>query len=200
MDNIKDKFIMTLVDELNEINKDRTYNNKFPLDICFMTSVLDQQLENCKEFMGILENKNWLINGYERDEDDYYTNGRIRVLIEKPKEERKSGFLVDTYENYCYYIEFLEDNRPWGDCRCNSDYEEYNPKYKCCGIGCDWVAPAFRIVKEIDVHYDKWDGYEKDYWSYKERFEENEKITKQQEKEQILDHIKKLQDRLSELE
>lgn len=209
MSKIKDNFIRSLIDELNDINeRERVYYDKNPIDVCYIVSVIDQQLENCKEFMDVIENKKWLINGYDEDSSGGYTNGRIRILIEKPDEEKESEYMVDAYENYCYYIEFRYDERPWGYCECNSDYEGYNPKYNCCGTGCDWVAPAFKITKEIDMYYGSWNGYEKDYWEYKEKFEQNEenknaeveKYKKEQTKEFLLKQIKELQNKLVKLD
>lgn len=209
MNKVKETFIRSLIDELNDINeRERVYYDKHPLDVCYMVSVLDQQLENCKELMDVLENEKWFINGYDEDASGGYGNGRIRILIEKPEEEKESEYMVDAYENYCYYIEFLFDDRAWGYCWCTEEHEGFNPKYNCCGMGCDWTAPAFKITKEIDIHYGNWDGYEKDYWEYKEKFnqdennrnDEVEKRKKEQEKEFLLKQIKKLQEQLIKLE
>ena len=158
MDNVKDEFISALIDELNEENKYRIGENKSPINVCFMVATLDQQLDNCKEFIEVLENRNWVINGYERDEYDYYSDGKIRVVIKKHEEDKESEYLVDAYENYCYYIEFLEDQRYEGYCFCDENTEGYNQKYKCSGVSCDWTAPAFRITKEIDMYYAEWQG------------------------------------------
>ena len=201
MSSVKDRFIRELVDELNEVNQERLNYSKSPLDICFMTSVLDQRLEDCTDFIKILESKRWLINGYDCDEEDYYTNGRVRILIEKSEEEKKSEYMVDAYEDYYYYIEFLYDERHWGYCFCDESTEGYSQKHKCAGYSCDWTAPAFRITKEIDLHYGDWKGYEKDYWNYSEKFEQNEKnINAEVEKHKIEQEKKFLSERIAELQ
>lgn len=205
MENIKEQFIKELINVLKDENEDRKYYEKRVLNIPYMVSALDQQLKNCTEFINELKNKKWVINGYDEDSTEGYTNGKIRILIEK--ENPESDYMIDTYEDYCYYIEFLYDERHWGYCDCNEEDQFYSKKYKCCGIGCDWNAPAFRITKEINLSYEKWDGYEKDYWEYEERYystSEEEKLAKEQlEKEQrqkyLEDSIFKMQQELEML-
>lgn len=53
----KDNFIEKLIIELNSENKRRIIYDKEPINICFIVSALDQQLDNCKEFINILNNK-----------------------------------------------------------------------------------------------------------------------------------------------
>lgn len=194
---IKDKFISELIDELNDVNEQRIYYDKEPLDICFMVSVIEQQIEKCKEFMEDLSNSEWDIDFYENERYDVYADGEIRIHIIKSEP-------VD----YCYCIKFLYDERYWGYCQCTPDDEGYNPKYKCCGNGCDWIAPAFSITKEVFLGDYKWEGYEKDYWKYEEKFYQNEKNKneeverhkREQEKQRLLKQIKILQNKLKELE
>ena len=84
----------------------------------------------------------------------------------------------------------------------------YNEKYKCCGNGCDWNSPAFRIEKITDLNYCTWDGLERDYWEYQEQFESNEqnknkeveKFKLEQEKQYLKDRINELQEELVNLE
>jgi len=193
---VKEKFIQELIKELNYENNRRIDSDKKPLDVCYMVSVVDQQIENYQEFMHDLQTKNWLINGYDEDTTGGYTNGRIRILIEKTEEE---------YEDYCYYIEFLYDERYWGYCECNADDEGYDKEHDCCGIDCDWVAPAFIITKEINMGYSTWKGQQRDYWEYEKKFnlkqenknKEVEEYQKQQKKARILEEIQRLQDELA---
>lgn len=201
---VKERFIQQLIKELNEESKWRVlHENKKPLDVCYMVSVVDQQIENYQEFMHDLQTRNWLINGYDEDTTGGYTNGKIGILIEKTEEEKE--YRNDVYEDYCYYIEFLYDERHWGYCECSADDEGYNEKHKCCGNGCDWDAPAFRITKEINMGYSTWKGQQRDYWEYEERFnlkqenknKEVEEHQKQQKKARILEEIQRLQDELA---
>jgi hypothetical protein len=204
---IKDKFIRDLIDELNDVNERQLiYNNKTPIDVCYIVSVIDQQIENCEEFINdILKNK-YYINGYDEDTSGGYTNGRIRVLVEKPDEEKESEYMMDAYYDYCYYIDFLLDERYWGYCECSPKDEDYNEQHKCCGNGCDWVAPAFSVTKSIGLVSGKWNGQERDYWEYEEKFKANEqnknaeveKYEKEENRKRIENQIKDLQEKLKE--
>ncbi len=207
MNNIKEKFIQELINELNRENEERIYYDKKPLDICYMVSVIEQKIEECEEFMQELNNKKWVIDGYNEDYTNGYTNGKIRILIEKPEEEKESEYLVDAFEDYCYYIEFLSDRISQGYCQCTPEDEGYNKEYKCCGVDCDWVASAIRITKEIYLGYYTWKGLERDYWEYKKQFykkEENknkevEEYKRQQRIKEIQRQIEQLQEELEKL-
>lgn len=204
----KKEFINNLIKELNDVNEDRIYYDKNPLDVCYLISVVDQQIEKCTDFINEIENKTYYINGYDEDTSGGYTNGKIRILIKRTNEDKENEYIYDTYENYCYYIEFLDDARHWGYCQCSPKDKDYNEKHKCCGMGCDWDAPAFKIIKELNMGYRKWVGYQKDYWEYKENFlkdkknknEEGEKFKIEQEKEYIRNQIEELQNKLKELD
>ncbi|MEC4565443.1 DUF5320 domain-containing protein [Paenibacillus sp. CMAA1739] len=192
---VKKVFIEKLAKVLNEEQDDLDK----PLDICYMVSVVDQHLDRYSEFIEEISNNNYLINGYDKDNTGGYTNGRIRILIEKPEEETKC--------DYCYFIEFGFDERYWGYCQCKPDDEGYSVKHECCGNDCDWVAPSFHIEKCIYIGGDSWDGCENDYWKYEQKYyeEENNKNTyldnylKEQEKIRLQEQLKVIQSRLSEL-
>lgn len=202
---IKSEFIRRLVDELNDENE--RGNHKRPLDVCYMTSVVDQQLEKCDEFIKDITIHRYEINGYDYDDSEGYTNGKIRIFIEKPEEEKESEMMYDAYYDYCYYIEFGYDDRYWGYCDCQPSYEGYNEKHGCCGCGCDWVAPQFYLTKSISMDGGKWDGAERDYWEYEEKFNINEKnkntyveeMKKKQEIERLEASIRDAQNRLKDL-
>lgn len=192
MSTVKDRFIKKIITELSDENEVRIDGGENPLDICYMVSVLDQQLDNCSDFMNVLKEENWLVNGY--------INGKIRVLIEN---KGKSN----TFKDCCYYINFLHDKRHWGYCECSPEDEGYNEEYDCCGNGCDWDAPAFSIEKVERVCCGIWDGLAKDYWQYEDKFNKIQTIKsikleqykKEREKAQILEAIKKLQNKLDNL-
>ena len=86
---IKDQFIKKLISTLNNENKDRIYHDKKTLDIPYIISVIDQQIENCKEFIDDITKYTYCINGYDEDYSEGYTNGNIKILIEKPNDEEK---------------------------------------------------------------------------------------------------------------
>jgi len=206
---IKDKFIKDLVEKLNDVNERQLiYNNKSPIDVCYVVSVIDQQIKNYKEFLDDIAKFTYCINGYDEDTSGGYTNGKIRILIEKPEEEKESDYMVDAYYDYCYFIEFSNDERMWGYCQCTPEDGGYNSKYNCCGNGCDWNAPSFRLTKEIYLGYSSWNGQESDYWQYKEQFEsdeqnknnEVEKFKKEQRKQNLKNRIEELQKEIRILE
>ena len=116
--------------------------------------------------------------------------------------------MVDAFYNYCYYIEFLYDQRDWGYCDCSPNDSQYNARHSCCGMGCDWTAPAFSLTKEIGLHHASWNGYERDYWEYEEKFNENEsnknklveEYRKEMKKKAIMSEIKRLESQLENVE
>jgi len=208
MNNVKEQFIKNLIYELNDINERQLeYNNKTKLDICWLVSCVDQQIEKCTDFIETISKYTYCINGYDEDHSGGYTNGKIRVLIEKPNEEKESEYMFDAYYNYCYYIEFKYDDRMHGYCECTPEDSGYDPIHGCCGCGCDWSAPAFSITKEYSLGDYSWEGHECDYWDYERNFStkefDNLEERREQEKEhmkQIIENeIKNLQQRLSQL-
>lgn len=205
---IKEEFINNLIEELNDVNERQLiYNGKNPIDVCYIVSVIEQNIGAYEDFLNDILNHTYCINGYDEDASGGYTNGKVRILIEKPDEEKESEYMMDAYYDYCYYIEFLDDERSWGYCQCTSDDTGYNPKYHCCGNGCDWTAPAFKLTKEISMGGSAWRGSESDYWEYKEKFESNEqnkndeveKYQKERDKKYLENQIKELQDKLNKL-
>lgn len=198
---VKDKFIKDLIAELNDINERQLiYYDKRPIDVCYMVSVIDQQLEKCKEFLEDITENTYNINGYDEDISGGYTNGKIRILIEKPDSEKESEYMFDAYYDYCYYIEFVEDERNWGYCQCTPSDSSYNEKHGCCGSGCDWHAPAFRLEKSISLSGGKWIGQECDYWKYENKFNDNEQNKNDEvEKYQLEQKRKSIQNRIAEL-
>ncbi|MBX4152376.1 hypothetical protein [Paenibacillus lautus] len=202
---IKDQFIRALIDELNNVNQsERIGEEASPLDVCYIVSVVDQQIEQHHEFMETISKYRFHINGYEEDHSGGYTNGEISILIEKPDEEKQSDYCHDAYYDYEFIISFGFDERYWGYCQCEPGDHGYEVEHNCCGNGCDWTAPSFHITKAIRRGGGSWNGSEKDYWKYKRKFNENElnknreveELKKKQEREHIEKQIQSLQDKL----
>lgn len=198
---IKEKFIKDLISELNDANERQLdYENKRTIDVCYVVSVIDQQLEDCKEFLEDITKNAYHINGYDEDTSGGYTNGKIRILIEKPDSEKESNYMVDAYYDYCYYIEFTKDERSWGYCQCSSGDIGYNADHDCCGSGCDWTAPSFNIEKSICLGGGMWNGQAKDYWKYKDKFNLNEQNKNNEvEKFKLKQRKESLQNQIAEL-
>jgi len=200
----KEQFIQDLINTLNDENENRINNNKTSLDICFMVSVIDQQIENCKEFLDDITKNTYYINGYDEDYSGGYTNGKITILIRKLDNNKEE--YVDYY-NYYYCIEFNWDERHLGYCECTSKDKNYNDKHKCCGIECDFIAPSLNISKIINLGNYSWEGQEKDYWRYEDQFKINEqyknkeiiKFRIKQKRKQLKDKIVKLKKELEKL-
>ena len=203
---MKEKFIKQLIEELEDYNL-HAQEEDFKIDVRFMVSVIDQQIEKCTDFMEDISYKDFQVGSYEKDITEGYTNGRIYVYIIKDKHIEYRP----TYESYHYCIEFLIDERFWGYCACSPEDEGYNDEYRCCGDGCDWVAPEFVISKQIQLGRFNWKGHEAEYWEYEKEYEEklkaDEKLkhlvresAKKSEKEKIELQIKELQERLANLE
>lgn len=202
---VKEKFIENLTKTLNEENDNRLYDGKEPLDVCFMISVIDKQLHQHKEFLEDLSN-GYTFNGYEEDESGY-SNGKISLFIEKPKEEQQSDLWVDRYrEDYWYNIEFKYDQIDGDYCQCGQGDEGYNEEHHCCGEICDWNAPSFAITKQYDLGTCSWDGLQRDYWEYEKMFkskEENKSVEdeiKERRKQEIMEQINLLNQELISLE
>lgn len=202
---VKEKFIRALVKTLNEENENREYENKEPLDVCFMVSAIDKQLYQYKDFIEDLSN-GYTFNMYEEDESGH-SNGRISLFIEKPKEERQSGLWIEKYrEDYWYTIEFKYNQIDGDYCQCEQGNEGYNEEHHCCGEICDWNAPSFAITKQYDLGTCSWDGLQRDYWEYEKMFkskEENKSVEdeiKERRKQEIMEQINLLNQELISLE
>lgn len=184
MSKVKDQFINDLVDELNKFNNNRVRNKQNPLDICYMISVLDQQLDDCDEFMNDITIHRYKIDNYTEDNSGY-TNGTIKILIGKPRNEKEAERMIYKYSGVCYYITF-------------SSGEIY---YE------GWTIPTFEIVKKTNLYNVQWDGFKEDYDKYKDKFYDNEKYRNKKAEEylrnkrtlEIKDEIEKLQNELKEL-
>lgn len=185
--NVKERFIRNLIDELKEVNKRQ--NDK--LDICFMVSVVDQHIEECKEFIEDISINTYRIGSYEEDDTEGYTSGKIKIYMDK----------------YNYSIDFRFDERMWGYCECSPKKTGYNTEHGCCGNGCDWYAPSFSITKEIHIGHNSWTGYESDYWEYERNFKikeyanniEFEKLEKEKIKSMLEKQIAELQERITKI-
>lgn len=188
-DNTKKEFVNTLIKFLNEeVCRQMKHNTKIDelLDICYLTSVVEQQIDKCSAFIKDIDKHRYMIDEYFPDVTNGYTHGKIKISIEKPDNEKESNLLVDAYYNYYYYIEF-----------------EYSTHYRYDG----WDAPAITITKLEDINTLEWDGYEEDYNIYKKEFHkreinkliEIEEYKKQQAIKEKNEQIKILQNEIEEL-
>jgi hypothetical protein len=109
---------------------------------------------------------------YNKPED--YTNGSITIYFQH------------SLLSYFYKIDLLFAERPWGYCQCTPEMEGYNSEHKCCGNGCDWIAPNIKIDKIETLSCFSFDGFEKDMWKLKEEFNNDLKeLHKKQKKNKL---------------
>lgn len=145
--------------------------------------------------------KNWRLDiHFEEDETGGYTYGKYSLYLwnyeEEPLEEDEERYCYDQERpDYYYEIELTRDERYWGYCECNSDMEGYNHKYKCCGNGCDWVAPSFTL-KRVEENRAVFSGLERDIWKLEETWNEHLDSYNEKKKKERLDYIEQQLTRL----
>ncbi len=191
-------FLDSLVKELQRYNK----NTESMLDIPFLLSSLWQAFrDNPDTYSDLVECLSGL-DGYQINiiklDNDYH--GLCKVIVE-------FYITMDALEDYQYEIEFLYESRYYGYCECILGMKDYREDKKCCGHGCDWLAPAFEMRKiwSVDSHF--WKGVQHDYWDFEDEFYQENKelqekeIQKRKEKEirELTERIKKDTERLAEL-
>ena len=208
---MKEKFILDLIKELNEVNDSRIDENKYKLeaeklktlDVCYMIAAVAQHIGENKEFIDDITNYDYSVESYAEDTVGY-THGKIEVTLNKRGD---FSHYYDSMLDYHYEITFRYDGRLWGYCECTPDMTAYNKAHDCCGNGCDWNAPAFDLKKVTNMGNYNWTGCEADYWDFETKFknedknrnEEAEQLAKQRQVDYYKKEIKKLQEKLGEL-
>lgn len=142
---------------------------------------------------------NWRLDiHFEDDKTEGYTYGKYILYLwnwvgDAPEDDYDYG--EKTYLDHHYEIELTRDERYWGYCTCSPDDEGYNDKHRCCGNGCDWVAPAFtlRKIEEWSVSFK---GVERDIWKLEEKW--NEHLSTYNEKVRQ-DRLKRIDEQLASL-
>jgi hypothetical protein len=188
-------FIRELTKQLIRENDDRKYQEKRKLNIPYIIAPLVQNLNNdtYKKFIEDISNHSYFIN-YFSDNTGGYTNGYIDVNIYKKSEEDCNDFYCPELESYSYKIEFGKDQRDWGYCECIPEDEGYREDKDCCGYGCNWTAPTFKVEKFIYIGNNSWEGYQHDYWEFEDEFYKSDKELAEEkakkEKEDRIEYLK----------
>lgn len=130
---------------------------------------------------------------FSDDKTDGYTYGTYQIYLwdfdgEVPDNDDYSYRYGQKSADYYYEIELTREERLWGYCECTPDMKGYNPKYNCCGNGCDWVAPAFTLRK-IEERNGRFTGQEKDMWELEEKWIEHLDSYNKKKKEERLQNI-----------
>ncbi len=141
---------------------------------------------------------------HEPDDGSGYTDGKIITTLwryedggEPSDDMREEMYRQQEYADYHYEVELLDDPRYWGYCTCEPNDEGYDPNKKCCGNGCDWVAPRFELTKVEHLGSASFDGVEKDMCKLEEKWKKELEIYKNKEKQ---DKIDRLHNRMKEIE
>lgn len=139
----------------------------------------------------IIDFQEWDVH-IQHDEHDHdgYTNGTLEFLLERGEHPSLES------PNYHYEIELLRDDRYWGYCDCEPTDEGYNKEHECCGRGCDWVAPSFRLKKIVSEGYGSFNGQECDMWELEGKWENYLKVYKDEKKRQRMEYIEEQMERL----
>jgi len=192
MSEAKDKFIDSLISKLNYENSTRLMRNVELIDVCYIVSIIDQEIENYDVFIKDITEHKYDI--YAHIEPSCYTNGDCSIDIEN--------------KSYYYKIEFLYEDKFLGYCQCSPENPLYNKMHKCTGINCDWDAPKFNITKIEFLGSAVWNKVQREYWQYEENFKQKEsnivKEIEDYEKQKKIDRLKRIiknsQEELNELE
>lgn len=57
-----------------------------------------------------------------------------------------------------------------GYCNCSPNDENYNEKYKCCGIECDWCKPTMTVLGQRLLGMSEFLGTQKILWENEEKY------------------------------
>lgn len=209
MEYIINDFIKEVKEALIDENEDRkNCGGKKQLDLPFIISSLQQRLSDDElvEFIKDISVNRYSLQ-YEDVGDEYYDYGKLNVSLFE--QEIVNDELCYTYLDYSYSIIFCYDPREWEYCQCEPTDRDYIEDKHCCGHGCDWWAPAFRIIKEISIgHQHSWNGDQHDYWKYEESFyksdldlaSEKAKKDKEDKIKYLSENIKQMQEELHKLQ
>jgi hypothetical protein len=206
---IIDDFIKELVDQLERENNDRSYHKKKLLNIPYIIAPLVQHLisETYKDFLKDISSHSYFINYFD-DNTEGYSNGYIEVNLYNKSEEDCDDYYNPECELHNYKIVFGKDQRHWGYCQCVPEDEDYRKDKDCCGHGCDWTAPTFKIEKTFSLGQNSWVGDQHNYWDFEDNFyasdkklaEEKAKRDKEERIKYLQENIEIMQKELSEIQ
>ncbi|MFS0643805.1 hypothetical protein [Siminovitchia sp. 179-K 8D1 HS] len=154
-----------------------------------------KQIEvSLKELIDDTEKYHWDID-YDADKTGGYTNGIFTVNLYN--EDPSNDYGWQSILDHEYKIDLLTDERYWGYCVCTPEMKGYDPVHRCCGDGCDWIAPSIYVTKIRKVASHSFDGVERDMWKLerewiKEGIDHDEELKKRrlQEIEEELERLK----------
>jgi hypothetical protein len=160
----------------------------------------EQHFDACGYYETILQHKDKLepilidCNKYEfgfhyQTDPEGYTSGSLMI------------YFYNEYDNpninHHYVIKFCDDPRHWGYCQCTPEDPGYNPRYDCCGMGCDWTAPRIEINKIEYITSFAFNGHQKDIWELRDKWNG---VTEEVHKKQIQSEINQLNKQIQQIE
>lgn len=190
-----EKFIKEVIAAITRENDERKYDcDKNALDIPFIISVITQHIKDkeYETFLNDLNKYNFSIN-YEDINIPYCEDyGKLSITLFEENKINNEYHYSDL--GYTYGIILTTDKRDWGSCECSPEDDDYKEDKRCCGHGCDWDAPAFRIIKEIMIgHESSWNGDQHDFWDFENAFyKSDEELAKEKEEIEKIERIKYL--------
>lgn len=193
---VLDNLLQNIVEALKEDN----YTESIPFIIApLYKSFFRKYKDSCniERLVYDLENYSYDIEVCET-QDDYNYNNIYDIYIR---------FFGDEDIDFYYLINIGFDERYWGYCECKPEDVDYREDKKCCGHGCDWDAPSFKMYKCLYVTSYNWNGDEHDFWDFEDDFykdeselkEENERIKREEEIKRLQASIAENTNKLAEL-
>jgi hypothetical protein len=159
-----------------------------------------QHKEDIKPFLNDLQEWNFDIY-YEHDQSEGYTDGSFTIQLHKDVgeliEDSWGEYYEQEYATFQFEIDLLHDERYWSYCTCKPDHEGYIEKYRCCGDGCDWVAPSFNLKKLESLAHKSFKGEQYEMWKLEEKWVDH---MKKQNEQKRLKELKYIEQQLMELE
>lgn len=121
------------------------------------------------------------------------------------KDEYSIKFRVITNESSHHYLLTLSEvMQGIGYCMCEPTDKGYDGRYKCCGYGCDWYRPNFKLEEMRSVGYHSFVGNEHDLWDEIDDYcgvteEEKQELIKKKQIDEVEEQISILINKLREL-
>jgi hypothetical protein len=143
-----------------------------------------QQKERLQPLLDDYEEWNFDIH-YEQSKDEEYSEND-KFVIYLYKEHKDEYDYVAEYADYHYELELEWEGRMWGYCMCKPDDDEYVEEKGCCGVDCDWYAPAITIRKIVGLGYVSFDGKERDLWELEKKWDTYLKNIKRNKDKSVL--------------
>lgn len=161
----------------------RNERNGIDVDACGYTETLSQELEDSTLDAFIADITQYNVNyHYEEDDTHGYTSGRVYLFLESKTNSSAAP-------SHYYRLVLKSDGRYTNYCECKPGMEGYDERHKCCGINCDWSAPAIILEKEECVQSFSFKGEPRDLWAVRDKWHGVTNEIKKQELEKEIASI-----------